>query len=191
VAVRYGSVGRVVVRRTASVPCSRPLVAVLVAAVVLVACGAAGDGAAAPAGQAGRAVPTGGGGPGGGPLFTDSVDRGAAPVGPQVVRHRYVTIDSSRLLTGAEPVRADRYVFNLFPDAVFEGSVDEVHRAGDSVSWSGRFDGDRPGSFTMVYTAGVYRVQVAVPPAVFEVVTAGPGLYRVDEIDQSRFPQRD
>jgi hypothetical protein len=185
-ALRHGNQGWSALRRTTAMAFAPPLVLLTLAGVLLTGCGSAvGGGTAQPAGSAD------GGGSVAAPLFGDTDAQGAPPSGPQVVRHRFVTIDPARLLDGAGDERGDRYVLNLFPDVVLEAAVDEVHQAGDTISWSGRLGGDPPGSFTMVYTAGVYQLHAAAPAVAFEVVTAGPGLYRVDQLDQSRFPQRD
>jgi hypothetical protein len=76
---------------------------------------------------------------------------------------------------------------NLFSDAVFTGVVKNVVQDQFGTTWGGSLDGQQGGYFTVTVVEGVMVTHVASPTGVFEVSTAGNGLYKVIEIDQSKF----
>lgn len=76
---------------------------------------------------------------------------------------------------------------NLFSDAVFTGVVKNVVQDQFGTTWAGQLDGYQGGYFTVTVVEGVMVTHVASPTGVFEVSTAGNGLYKVIEIDQSKF----
>lgn len=76
---------------------------------------------------------------------------------------------------------------NLFSDAVFTGVVKNVVQDQFGTTWGGQLDGYQDGYFTVTVVEGVMVAHVASPIGVFEVSTAGNGLYKVIEIDQSKF----
>ena len=121
-------------------------------------------------------------------LFVAAGESPLRPSEPQVARARLVRVELGQLLGPEGPADRGSVTFNLFPDATVSGSIEHVETSGDSVSWSGRLDGVELGTFTMVHTAGVFMVHVASPRGVYEATVVDGDLYRVVQIDQSRFP---
>jgi len=120
-------------------------------------------------------------------LFGDATG-GRPATAPQVVRQRFVTIDDARLIDDGTPSNTREYVLNLFPDVSYVAVVTGVERAADSVMWSGTLAGVELSNFSIVHTGGVFMVHVSSPVGIYEVTVAGDGIYRVDEIDQAKFP---
>lgn len=122
-------------------------------------------------------------------LFADTDRTRNLPSEPHISRARFVTIHLGQLIDEAGQSRNVREItLNLFPDATYTGAIEEVEQAGDTISWSGTLADVEFSYFTMVYTSGVFMGHFASPLGVYEVVFVEEGLYRVIEIDQSKFP---
>lgn len=122
-------------------------------------------------------------------LFVDTDLVRTLPVEPQISRYRFVKIDLSQLLddTG-QSLDVKRIVFNLFPDVVYTGVIEQVEQSGDTVSWSGYLEEVENSYFTLVYTSGVFMGHFGSPVGVYEAVIVEDDLYRVIQIDQTKFP---
>jgi hypothetical protein len=111
------------------------------------------------------------------------------PSEPHISRYRFVEVDLSQLLDeSGQSLDVKRVVFNLFPDAVYTGIIEQVEQSGDAVSWSGYLENVENSYFTMVYTSGVFMGHVGSPLGVYETVIVEGDLYRVIQIDQTKFP---
>ncbi|RJP49391.1 MAG: hypothetical protein C4557_11430 [Anaerolineaceae bacterium] len=124
-----------------------------------------------------------------GGLFADTDHTRNLPSEPHISRARFVTVSLGQLIDEAGEAREVRNItFNLFPDATYTGVIEQVEQAGDTISWSGVLEEVDLSYFTMVYTSGVFMGHFASPLGVYEVVFVEEGLYRVIEIDQTKFP---
>jgi hypothetical protein len=122
-------------------------------------------------------------------LFVDTDLVRDLPSEPHISRYRFVKVDLSRLLddTG-QFLDVKRIVFNLFPDAVYTGVIEQVEQSGDTVSWSGYLEDVENSYFTLVYTSGVFMGHFGSPLGIYETVIVEDDLYRVIQIDQTKFP---
>ena len=101
---------------------------------------------------------------------------------PRSVRARLVRIDLSRLPDSA----AGRPVlrFELFPDAEFEGPLDEIVGEEGSRTWSGSLAG-KAGYFDISESGGVVLVHVGTKKhGVFEASLLRDDIYRVIQVGQ-------
>ncbi len=124
-----------------------------------------------------------------GGLFADTDITRDLPDEPHISRYRFVKLNLEQLLDETGQARNLKEVtFNLFSDVVYTGVIEQVEQSGDSVSWSGILEGVENGYFTMVYTSGVFMGHFASPLGVYEAVFVDDDLYRVIQIDQTKFP---
>lgn len=122
-------------------------------------------------------------------LFTDTDLKKNLPSEPHISRSRFVKVDLSQLLDEAgKPLNIREIVFNLFPDVIYTGVIEQVEQSGDTVSWSGYLEGVEYSTFTLVYTSGVFMGHFGSPLGTYETVIVEDDLYRVIEIDQTKFP---
>lgn len=124
-----------------------------------------------------------------GGLFLDTDATRELPIEPHISRARFVKVDLGQLLDEAGQAReVKEIIFNLFPDAIYTGVIEQVEQNGDSYSWSGYLKDVETSYFTMVYTSGVFMGHFASPLGVYETVFIEDDLYRVIQIDQTKFP---
>jgi hypothetical protein len=123
-------------------------------------------------------------------LFLETDEIGAVPVGPQIVRYRFVKINSDLLHDiKQKDLGKKEIIVNLFPDVVYTVEIERVEFDGASYSWSGHMKGETFGNLNMVYTAGVFIAHFASTKGIYEVsAVGGKDLYRVVQIDQQRLP---
>jgi len=122
-------------------------------------------------------------------LFMETDATRELPSEPQIVRSRFAKINLALLLDEAGLARnVKETTFNLFPDVVYTGVIEQVEQSGDSFSWSGYLKGVENSYFTMVYTSGVFMGHFASPLGVYEASFVEDDLYRVIQIDQTKFP---
>jgi hypothetical protein len=111
------------------------------------------------------------------------------PLEPHISRARFVTIDREMLLYESGHARGVKgIVFNLFPDVIYRGVIQEIDQTGDEVIWSGYIQDVEYGYFTLVFTSGVFMGHFGGSRGIYEVVFEDESLYRVIEIDQTKFP---
>lgn len=122
-------------------------------------------------------------------LLADTDRTRDLPSEPQISRARFVTVNLGQLIDEAGQSHNVREVtLNLFPDVTYTGVIEQVEQAGDTVSWTGSLKNVQYSYFTMVYTSGVFMGHFGSPQGIYEVVFVEDGLYRVIEIDQTKFP---
>lgn len=122
-------------------------------------------------------------------LFADTEITRDLPAEPHITRSRFVKVNLGQLLDETGQARNVKEItFNLFPDVVYIGVVEQVEQSGDSYTWSGYLQDVEYSYFTMVYTSGVFMGHFASPQGIYEAVFVEDGLYRVIEIDQTKFP---
>lgn len=122
-------------------------------------------------------------------LFIDTDLTRNLPSEPHISRSRFVKVDLSLLLDDAgQSLDVKRVVFNLFPDAVFIGVIEQMEQSGDTFSWSGYLEHVESSYFTLVYTSGVFMGHFGSPLGIYEAVIVEDDLYRVIQIDQTKFP---
>lgn len=110
----------------------------------------------------------------------------------QVMRSRFVSVNVGLLVNAkgaALDVKANPQVsLNLFPDASYVGTIDKVEKnSSGGYSWIGRLQGVEDGYFYLVMVGNVFIAHVASPAGVYEVSWAGNNVYKVVQIDQSKF----
>lgn len=121
-------------------------------------------------------------------FFKDTDLSRALPEEPHIIRSRFVNIDLDQLLDETGQARAVKVItFNLFSDVVYIGVIEKMEQSGDSFSWSGYLDKVDYSYFTMVYTSGVFMGHFASPLGIYEAVFVEDSIYRVIEIDQTKF----
>ncbi len=106
----------------------------------------------------------------------------------KVKRFRYVDINStalpSRVRQGSARPELD---LPLFFDASFTGVVDDVQGDADDRTWIGTLKGVAGSSFTIVRVGDVYMAHIASTNGVYEVKWVADGVYRIVELDHSKF----
>jgi len=123
-------------------------------------------------------------------LFTDvgpvAVSEYSQP--EQVKRFRYVGIERGvlprRLRSGVAKPELD---LPLFGDARFTGVVEKVETVGGARTWTGRLKGQRASSFTIVRVGNVFMAKIASTGEVYEVTWVRNGVYRIEELDHSKY----
>ncbi len=102
---------------------------------------------------------------------------------PTVVRSRTVRINLDLL----DSIKAnDRFVFNLFDDAVFAAVLGNTENRD---TWVGRIEGEVAGTFTLVRNDGVLIAIIRAPgKGIYRVRSLGDGVAVIQEIDDTRFP---
>ena len=126
-------------------------------------------------------------------LFSDAgivKSAGVAPNPASVSRSRMVTFNAGVMLDNngeaLDAASLPQITFNLFPDATFTGQVQNVTK-GQTKIWTGTLLDVNNGFFHVVAVDGVYIAHISSPSGVYEVSSAGKGLYKVIQIDQSKF----
>jgi hypothetical protein len=122
-------------------------------------------------------------------IFLDTDAVLADPTDGHIQRWRAVKINLALLIdeTG-QTHNVKEFTINLFPDVTYTGVIEQVEQAGDVYSWSGYLKGIEYSYFTMVYTSGAFMGHFASPLGVYEAAFARDDIYRVIQIDQSKFP---
>jgi len=122
-------------------------------------------------------------------IFLDTDAVLAAPTDRHIERWRAVKINLALLIDDAGQARdLKEFTINLFPDVTYVGVIEQVEQAGDVYSWTGSIKGVEYSYFTMVYTSGAFMGHFASPLGVYEAAYAREDVYRVIQIDQSKFP---
>ncbi|MBU1226038.1 MAG: hypothetical protein KJ698_02325, partial [Actinobacteria bacterium] len=108
---------------------------------------------------------------------------------PHAARQRPVELDLRVLLDdNGRARRIEEITLNLFPDVTYTGVITEVNEEGNGYSWLGYLKGIEVSSLTMVYTGSAFAANFGSPEGVYEVSSAGEGLYKVVLIDQGTYP---
>jgi hypothetical protein len=131
----------------------------------------------------------------GGPeLFRDASAAQSSVVskaGPNIVRSRYVMVNTGLLIDANGKARNEKAIpeitLNLFKNATFIGEVRGVISDRWGTTWHGRLKNYAMGYFYLTVVEDAFIAHVATLLGVYEVSFAGKGLYRVIEIDQSKF----
>lgn len=128
-------------------------------------------------------------------LFSDADGSGAdatykKPV--QVIRSRYVNLNLNLFLDSSgkalDAAATPEFTFNLFSDANYIGVVTRIESTpGVSTSWIGVLKGVENGYFYVVRADNASIVHVASPLGTYEVSMVGNNVYRVIQIDQTKF----
>lgn len=122
-------------------------------------------------------------------LFSEVVTAADMPVQDlpeHVIRSRLVSVNFD-LLDQAD-TRSRPLAFNLFKDSFFTGVVNRTEQVTDnSISRIGALTNVENGYFYLVTYKDTFMAHIASPEGIYEVAWAGNGLYRVIEIDQSKF----
>jgi hypothetical protein len=122
-------------------------------------------------------------------IFLDTDFSLPDPNEPQIQRWRAVKINLALLIDPSGQTRnVKEFTINLFPDVTYIGVIEQVEQAGDVYSWSGYLKGVEYSYFTMVYTSGAFMGHFASPLGIYEAAFARDDIYRVTQIDQSKFP---
>jgi hypothetical protein len=132
-------------------------------------------------------------------LFGDAGDArptADVPDEPQIARSRYVTVDVGSLFNNNDGKPLDKQslpevTLNLFPDTSYTGVLTNVKQDQWGTTWNGRLKGKQQGYFYLVVADDVFIAHVASAEGVYEVSWAGDGLYKVVQIDQSKFIDHD
>jgi hypothetical protein len=136
----------------------------------------------------------------GGPpaLFGDAADvalSAQATSGPQVMRERFVTVNTA-MLFDATGKQAGKYqlpevTLNLFPDAIYTGVVTRAFSDNWGYYWNGTLKEVKGGYFYLTVVENVLMAHVASPHGVYEVSLAGGDFYKATQVDQSKFIDHD
>lgn len=124
-----------------------------------------------------------------GPALVTGVGHEIPATGTGVRRSRVVETDPGVLLddTGAPRPGPVAVSMALFDDVVIRCTL-TLDRAGTGVtSWTGTDDATTPRTVTVVLTGGAVGVRVTGTDRSFEVLPAGAGRSRVDEIDPAGY----
>jgi hypothetical protein len=122
-------------------------------------------------------------------LFIATDLTGATPTASEIVRWRFVKLNLGVLLDEAGQYRAVKeFTINLFPDKVYMGVIETFEQSGDGYTWGGYLKDVENSHLAMVYTGGVFIANFSSPEGVYEVSIADNDLYRIIQIDQSKFP---
>lgn len=122
-------------------------------------------------------------------LFSEAAptaDMLAKDVGDQVARSRFVNVNLDVLKqadVGSPPL-----TLNMFDDVVYTGVVTKTEKVtANSISRIGELTNVDNGYFYLVTYNDVFMAHVASAEGVYEVTSAGNGIYQVKQIDQSKF----
>ncbi len=134
-------------------------------------------------------------GAGGGPALLGNASSAPPAItslkAPHIVRSRYATVNKAVLFDAEHRVRdaasLPKIRLNLFPNVDYIGEVEEVKSDGSGATWHGRLNPPAEGRFYITIAGDAVIAHVASPEGIYEVSFAEHGLYRVIEIDQSRF----
>lgn len=122
-------------------------------------------------------------------IFLDADAVIPGPSDDHIARWRAARINLALLIDDTGQARGVKeFTVNLFPDVIYTGVIEQVDQAGDVYSWSGYLKGIEHSYFTMVYTSGAFMGHFASPLGVYEATYARDDLYRIIQIDQSKFP---
>src|ERR1051325_5344737 len=107
---------------------------------------------------------------------------------PAISRRRVVAVDIATLR--ARKAAGRRLPFNLFPDAVFEGVVEQIiERGDDDFTLRGTLSGHPLSSFTLAVKNGVAVMNIRTHDrGVFHLRYLGNSFYDVRQIDEKRYP---
>ncbi len=128
-------------------------------------------------------------------LFSDADAAAAADIAwdapVYVARSRYVHINTSLLLrkySTKQDIQSNPEIsFNLFGDTNYTGVVTKVTKTDTGYSWVGRLKEKENGYFYLLTYQDVFIAHVASADGVYEVSSANNDLYRVVQLDQSKF----
>lgn len=125
----------------------------------------------------------------------DAPSSASGPAEPQVMRERFVTVDTTTLFDSAgNQLGRDalpQITLNLFPDATFTGVVTRAYNDKWGSYWNGRLRGIQGGYFYLTVVEDAFMAHVASPLGVYEVSLAEGGIYKAIQIDQSKFKDHD
>lgn len=122
-------------------------------------------------------------------LLRDAEYTGADISSPEIVRSRYVKINTELLLDEAGQARKiDVITLNLFPDVSYIGEINQIEQNGSEVSWVGTLKGVEFSDVFIVFSSGIFMVHVASPQGIYEISAADNDFYRVVLIDQTKLP---
>lgn len=122
-------------------------------------------------------------------LFVDTSETRVLAIEPHIARSRFVKLNLGLLLDNTSQARRVKEVtINLFPDVVYIGLIEQLEQSGDVFTWSGVLQNVENSYFTMVYTSGAFMGHFGSPLGVYEVVFVENDLYRIIQIDQTKFP---
>lgn len=119
------------------------------------------------------------------PVVVDELPKGIA-------RTRQVTINPKVLISDNEeflPLREDAEIpFYLFEEAQYVGILDSIEDSEIGLIWTGQLKDIEYGTFTIVYTSGVFLFKIASPEGIYEVHQLKDQIYEIQQIDQTEFP---
>lgn len=130
-------------------------------------------------------------------LFGDggNYDVAAHPLAPQMMRARYVTVNTAMLFAvNGRPLGKGilpEVSLNLFADASYTGRVERVWQDSWGAYWTGSLNGVPGGYFYLTVVDGAFMAHVGSPRGIYEVAYTTEGQYRVVQIDQSKFVDHD
>lgn len=130
-------------------------------------------------------------------LFVDaapSQSRADALMEPSTARLRMIRVNTGMLYDAAgkplDRTRLPEVSLNLFPDANYTGVVTSMERDRWATYWIGDLK-EVDGYFYLVMADDVFIAHVASPLGVYEISWAGGDLYKVEQVDQSKFVDED
>jgi hypothetical protein len=110
---------------------------------------------------------------------------------PNALRSRYVNVNTSLLFDSNRNARDAKSLpevtLTLFKNATYIGEVKGVISDRWGTTWYGKLKNHAKGYFYLTVVEDAFIAHVASLLGVYEVSFAGKGLYRVVEIDQSKF----
>lgn len=123
------------------------------------------------------------------PLF-DTAPNNAAPLAarPDVGegRSRVATVNTNAL----EAARVGaRLPLNLFDDVQIVANIQTIQAQDDAVLWTADVEGMEWGQVFLVQRQGQMALDVSMPEGFYQVRFVGGNLYRIAEVDQSRYPE--
>ncbi len=131
-------------------------------------------------------------------LFEDAGSARPALARPNesfVVRSRYVFVNTGALFgDNGKPLgskQLPQITLNLFSNTSYTGVVTSAYMDRWASYWIGRLKGVANGYFYLTVADGAFIAHIASPRGVYEVSWAGDGLYKVIQIDQSKFVDHD
>lgn len=122
-------------------------------------------------------------------IFLDTDVVLADPAEGHISRWRAVRVNLALLLDEQGQARnLKEFTVNLFPDVTYIAVIENIEQSGGVYSWSGYLKDVELSYFTMVYTGGAFMGHFASPLGVYETAFSQGDVYRVIQIDQSKFP---
>ncbi len=107
-----------------------------------------------------------------------------------ILRSRFVEVNLDVLKSAdGKPLtrdKVDEVVFNLFPDATYNGVIETIAVSGNDASIQGSIAEVEGGYFYIELVGDTFLAHVASTAGVYEVSSMGDGIYKIIQIDHSQ-----